>query len=828
MELPFCLRMLYSCCMRGSGQNSYAASRGSDARSQNGDRGFEAVIQFKLFPRTGQPENDEGFTIAKAVHQGTGEVVTIKGKFGPVSEGQLLVISDGAWRDDARYGESYQVWSVSHADPITQKAVLHYLQNLDGVGPVIAKAIVDHFGHDALSKIDRDPSALLDVRTASGHKINHTDLNNLMKQWNKLRADRKNMLYLSSIGVGDGYAKKISKFYGIQCVTKVKADPYAITEVDGISFRTADGIAERLGIDAKDPRRIEAGVEYVLEKAEGAGHICLSREEMFVKAPDVLMRGMKRPESQEIDSALSKMIDKGRLWSEVGEDGIERIYTTELFNIETRLYQMLEKLLTAEKIKLPYDMNKPEGSTLTDEQWHAIENAYTERLSIITGGPGTGKTSTLRGLLDSLDKNHQSYLCLAPTGKAAKRMNESTGRKASTVHRALGWVGRESPKTMQIEHNSNAFEEDLIIIDESSMLDMRMCERVLSHMTDRSRLVLVGDPDQLPAVGAGSVLLDLIDSKRVHMTRLSKVFRQAEHSLLVVNSHRIKNGKSPYWTTEEAEAALGHAVKEDWKFVPIKSGEEAMRHVLEYAEKLPRQLIIADEDILVTAPSRKGTAGVYALNQALQELKNPHGRKLRKGDEPIRVGDRVMNIKNRYAKQNSDDADIMNGDVGIIDSFDEKTKTAWVRYDFADDLVPYNGAEQVKDLIPCYAATTHKLQGSEAPVVIAPIIAGSSMHMLNRNLLYTAWTRAKEQCIVLGSKEVLEEAIKKDGSRRNTTLDLRVGKIEDRVLARWQKQVKFTSANPASLLFGNRPRITGPQADEPVPSKWNKPDETEY
>jgi exodeoxyribonuclease V alpha subunit len=785
------------------------------ARTQHGDQPFAATVTFKLFPKAGQPEKEDGFTIARVTHETTGESLVMKGKFGPVVEGQLVQIKKGAWRDDPRFGEHYQVWAVSHEDPVTRDALLGYLQHLPGVGDALANAIVDQFGTRALVAIDADPSLLGQVKTAGGRGISQTQLDEVMASWEKLRSERKNMLYLSSLELGDASARKAIDHFGPATASFIKADPYRLTEVDGIGFRTADLVAQKLGIGANDPRRISAGVEYVIQTAEGDGHVCLSRAEVLERAPKILIRDFKKPSEEEVETAIASMIEAGRLWAETdAEDGTERIYTRELYVVETRLYEHLEQLLSAPKRRPPAFFTKPADSPVTDEQWKAVENAFSERLSVLTGGPGVGKTFTLRTMLDQLDHQGQTYACLAPTGKAAKRMEESTGREASTIHRKLGWKGRSAPNAVTAGvPDEQRFPEDVIIVDEASMLDMRLAERLLSHVAENGRVVLVGDPHQLPAVGAGSVLLDLIESERVPMTRLNQVFRQAEDSLLVVNSHRIKEGIEPFWNSAEAEKALGHPVREDWRFVEVADGPEAISATLKLADELPATMGITNDEVLITAPSRLGGAGVYALNQAMQHKRNPSGQDIRQGDQPLRVGDRVMNIQNRYGRPKSDESDIMNGDIGVIDHYDAAKRTTWVRYDFANDLVPYAGSDQLDALIPCYAATTHKLQGSEAPAIVAPVIGGQGSRMLSRNLLYTAWTRAKEQCVVVGSKDIIRDAISRDGTRRNTTLDLRVGRISPRLKARWE--LMNTHHKTAQSLFYGRRNYGGAQYDQP-------------
>jgi exodeoxyribonuclease V alpha subunit len=753
---------------------------------------FAATILFKLFPRTGSPEKEDGFTIARARHETTGEEVVLKGKFGPVIEGQLIQIDRGAWRHDARYGDFFQVWAVSHEDPVTREAIEHYLANLPGIGDVTAGEIVDQLGIDCLSKVDKDPQLLLSIKGISKEKLEE-----ITPVWEELRAERKNLLYLTSLGLGDASARKVSSHFGFSCKDVIESNPYRLTEVDGLGFRQADRIAQSVGIADRDPRRLAAGAAYLLEAAEGEGHICLTREEMLRRAPELLFRGNYKPSDKEIDDALTKMQDDGLIWAEADAgDGVMRYYTRELYTIETRLLENLDELLSAPRIRPPAFFKQPENSPITVEQWQAVENALTERISILTGGPGTGKTRTLQEVLNQLDKEGQSYVCMAPTGKAAKRMEESTGREASTIHRRLGFTGLESPRSFREEAESS-FAEDVVVIDEASMMDLRLAERVISHLGPETRLLLVGDPDQLPPVGAGSVLHDLLDSDRVPTARLTQIFRQAEDSLLCVNAHRVRQGLAPYWSQAEAEKALGHKVRDDFVFIETSSAAEATKETLKAAKDLPKEMSLHNDEVLVTAPSRKGECGIHILNQKIGQRRNPNGAEIRGGDNPLRVGDRVMNTQNRYAPKGSDQQDIFNGDTGLITR--QVGKVVWV--DFGGEEAPFV-SDQIDALIPAYASTTHRLQGSEAPAVIVPLGASSRMH--SRNLLYTAMTRAQERCVLIGSKETIENAVSRDGSQRNTTLDLRVGRIIPRIRARWEIVKKHKTKSAQDLLFGPR------------------------
>jgi exodeoxyribonuclease V alpha subunit len=777
---------------QGSGGTALAEERRDEKEP------FDFTVTVKMFPKRGQPEKDDGFTIAKGNQSTTGREVVCKGNFGPVSVGQTIRVLRWSQKNDSRWGPSIRVWAIEHSDPVSREALISYLEHLPGVGPVTAQAIVAQLGTSCLEQIDRDPSLLLSIDLP--RRIS-TDLVELEQSWAGLRAQRKALIYLSELGLGDAQAKRIIEALGDHSEERIKKDPYALTEIQGISFRVADEIAAKIGIGPLDERRLGAGLEYLLAQAENDGHICLERHEVLEAAPELLTRDGKSPGSDDLEEAMKMMVDNGRLWIEEGPDGKERVYTTEHYLIETRLYGLLADRMKGVARDLPARLQeKPADSALTDEQWQAVQQSFSERMSILTGGPGCGKTYTLSTVLKEIEGNGEKAVCLAPTGKAAKRMEETTGREASTIHRALGRSGLVPPTSLEDDgRNVEYLDGDVIVVDEASMLDMRLAERLLTHVRPDSRIILVGDPGQLPAVGAGSVLHDLIESDRVEKTELTKVFRQGQGSLLVINAHRMREGKEPFWSAEEAEQELGHAVREDWKFVESPSADIPAR-ALEEVRQTASDLGVLPEEIMVTAPSKRGSAGVHILNQRLGGERNPDGLKIRGGESPLRVGDRVMNTENRYGQPGRDNS-VMNGDQGRVVSWDEKTKTAWADFGLQENI-PYAG-EELKSLIPAYAATTHKLQGSEYPGVVCSVSSETHPGLLSRNMFYTGMTRAKEMCIMVGDRETLRQALRVDGSKRKTTLDLRISQLAPRLKSRSERLAKgLKIKSPEQLLYG--------------------------
>lgn len=765
-----------------------------------------ATILRKLFPKAGEPEKETGYTIARARNEDTGAELMLKGPYGPVSDGELVSISKGAWKEDS-YGPYFFVIARDHKDPVTREALLGYLRQLPGVGETLAEAIVETFapadgsfdGARVLELIDADPTRLASVRSTHGRGIT-ADLDELIERWESLRGERRLMLYFGSLGLGDATARRAAKHLGNDCIDALEKNPYLLCEVPGIGFRIADRVGRKRGFGFDDHRRLSYGIEHVLGMSESDGAVCLTREQLLARAPALLAVDGRAPGVALLEQTIDEMLSSGRLAREQDPgDGKERIYSPELYIVETRTYRMLEEMLTAEPRRLPVGFAKPESSPLTDEQWQAVERAFAEKISILTGGPGSGKTTTLRGMIDELERRGQKVLCLAPTGKAAKRMSEQTERPASTIHRKLGFAGLRPPAKLEDDFsNRGSFNDfDVVVIDEASMLDLRVAERVLSHIDADTRLVLVGDPDQLPPVGVGSLLLDLIDSGRAPTTSLTKIFRQAEGSLLVLNAYRIRDGKEPHWTAQEAELAVGHPVADDWCFIESKDADEARELVVSELAKTAKRLGVPETEIFVTGAFHKGACGVHRLNAVLRERANPYGAQIRGGEEaPLYLGDIVMNTVNRYVGSKSDDRhSVMNGDIGKITDWYPDTKTAWVDFGQPEGPQSFSG-EELDAIVPAYAATTHKLQGSEAPAIIAPVVAENSYsdRLLTRNLLYTAWTRAKELCVVVGHRATLLEAIGRDGSKRASTLDLRIGAIPPRVKSRAETLLEMERA----------------------------------
>ncbi len=705
---------------------------------------FQAEITFKLYPREGKPEAASGFTIAKATRLPDGKPMTLKGKFGPVQAGETITIASGSEQIDPKYGPYFEVGGVSWADPQGASAVSEYLAE-SGCSPELAGAVARQF---SLAEVDADPSVLDRLPGSWGQ-----DLTILRDSWDELRAERRAMAELTAMGLEDHRARAAFLAFGARAVPVAKANPYLLT-LAGIPFESADVAGRHLGIGESDPRRL--GAQAALHAADGdqEGWWGLSPEQLAGRAGD----GANLAALQEgIDGAVAS-----GLLARCPQTG--RLMSPEAAVIRGRLLNLASDILNDDPdLHALSSPARPEESAATDEQWQAVVNAYGSRLSILDGGPGTGKTTALKELLDRLDADGMTYQCLAPTGRAAVRISDQAGRPASTIHRRLGLAGMEPPSSVDEPGCSpeRMLDEDVVIVDEASMLSSRLAERVLSHMSLGTRLVLVGDPGQLPPIGSGTVLLDLIESGRVPRTSLTKVFRQSQESLIVVNAHRINAGQDPYWSAQEASKATGVRVRDDWQFIEAANAIDAEKIACSQAQELPGRLGISPDDVMVASPQREGAGGVHALNRSLQDAFNPSGEVLVTGEkQSVRAGDRVMNTRNRYGKRGA--VDVFNGDMGRALGLNGEGSLE-VEMD-AGHIAEFTSHEQ-DDIVPGYAATAHKLQGSESPAVICPVPDSASGRLLSRNLLYTAFTRPTRQCVVIGSKDTIRRALKVDGAR---------------------------------------------------------------
>jgi exodeoxyribonuclease V alpha subunit len=696
---------------------------------------------------------ENGFSVVQLVVPGKRDLVTAVGAMLGAQPGESLRLT-GWWVTDKKYGEQFKVESFLTVKPATLVGIEKYLGSglVKGVGKVMASRLVAHFGLATLDVIDATPARLLEVEG-----IGRVRSQRITRAWAEQREIRQVMVFLQSHGVSTTYAVRIYKHYRHQAIAVVKQNPYRLAlDIFGIGFKTADAIAAKLGISPTSPQRAEAGVLHVLGEASSEGHVWLPREALVKQAVEVLAI-----EANIIDQALVALREARHVVLEDGAAGQPgRVYSSALHAAETGLASALSALARGKVKSLNLDVAAAlrwfEGMqklTLAPEQQQAIRAAVSSKVLVITGGPGTGKTTLVNGIIQILEKKGLRIVLAAPTGRAARRMSETTGREAKTVHRLLEF----SPKTNAFERNREApLEADLIIIDEASMLDVVLAYDILKAIPPSAQLVLVGDVDQLPSVGPGRVLADLIDSAAVPVVRLQHIFRQAQDSLIITNAHRVNRGELPI-----SPKPSNQAPKPDFYFLERAEPEEVLSTLKELVSaRIPRAWGFHRVDqVQVLTPMHRGTLGAGNLNLELQTLLNPHGKALTRGSRTFREGDKVMQIRNNY------DLDVFNGDIGRVLSVDPVEQQLVAR--FEEREVTYDTSE-LDELVLAYACSIHKSQGSEYPCVVMPLHTQHYV-MLQRNLLYTGLTRGRRLVVIIGSRKALAMAVKATGATKRFT-----------------------------------------------------------
>ena len=691
---------------------------------------------------------------------GSEELITVVGTMPEVQPGESLRL-EGEWTSHPRFGRQFKAENVTQVRPTTVEAIRRYLGSglVKGIGPVTARRIVDHFGLETLDVLDRAPARLLEVPSVGKHR---TSL--IAKAWVEQRQIKEVMLFLQGHGVSAGLAVKIYKQYGDQSIALVSRDPYRLArDIFGIGFRTADKIAQDLGLPPDSPSRIGAGLAHTLNMATEEGHVFLPRTELVEQAAAML-----EVPPEVVDEAITRLAQQGDLVIEIVPDGLERIeacYIPPLYHSEKGAASRLLALIESPVSRLA-DLRRggvqalPHGAggvELTPQQAEAVRLTLANKVSVLTGGPGTGKTTTLRALIDVLVRTRHRFLLASPTGRAAKRLSEATGQPARTIHRMLGFSPAEYGFTYNEE---NPLDADLIVIDEVSMLDLVLFYNLLKAIPPDAHLLLVGDVDQLPSVGAGDVLRDVIRSGRAPVTRLDVIFRQAEASQIIRNAHRINQGESPDTSNHSSDFFM---------FAEEDPAAAAALLVDVVKQRIPRKFgLDALNDVQVLAPMYRGPIGVVALNDALQEALNPsENRKAerRLAGRLFRVGDKVIQTRNNY------DKDVYNGDIGRIHSFDMTDQIMTVVID--ERFVKYDWSE-ADELTHAYCISVHRSQGGEYPCVVVPVMTQHYM-MLQRNLLYTAVTRARQLVVLVGTRKAIAIAVKNDQvARRWSALDWRL------------------------------------------------------
>lgn len=691
--------------------------------------------------------------------------VTAVGEVLSVSEGERVHVS-GEWVEHPDYGRQLRMCSCEVMAPSATADIERYLAHgVKGIGPATARLIVQEFGRRTLDILDAEPDRLSEV-DGIGPKRAQLIAENYRRQ----AGSRQTLMFLQSCGFSPGMASRVSKLYGAATEAIVRDNPYRLVrDVAGIGFATADMIAARMGVPRESPYRIQSGVVHSLREAcAAAGHAFMPRDELSLAARRLL--GVPQ---ELIDAALDELALAREIVIE-DVDGASAVYLADMHAAERDVAYRLSRLARAAGASDAGDVDARisrfeagQRITLSDEQREAVRLAVTRGMAVITGGPGTGKTTIIKCILSLLPDGAKAALC-APTGRAARRMTEATGREARTIHRLLKYSGDEQ----SFEHDSdNPLDADALICDETSMVDMLLMRSLLNAVVDGTRVILVGDADQLPSVGPGCVLRDVLDSGAIPSVRLSEIHRQSEDSMIALNAHRINSGQLPVLNRRDGDFFMERQ----------ESPRQAVQAIVELAlRRLPGFAHVdALTGIQVLAPARKGEAGVWALNEALQAAFNPRRPGVSEcacGDVALRCGDKVMHIKNDYRlKWESEDEQgegVFNGEIGVITDVDPDEREVTVRFDDGREAV-YDD-ETMDELELAYCISVHKSQGCEFPVVIMPVMPGPKM-LMARNLLYTAVTRARSCVVLVGRESVLSEMIANNYiSHRYTALAARI------------------------------------------------------
>lgn len=727
-------------------------------------------------------QNEEnGWSVLRVNVKGYKDVVTLVGNFCDTKVGAVLAV-EGNWRMDAKFGKQFQAVNWKEELPSSIVGIEKYLGSglIKGIGSVYAKKIVAKFGEETLNIIEEDIQRLSEVDGIGKKRI---DL--IAKSWEKQKDVKDIMVFLQGNGVSSAYAAKIYKAYGKESIDKVKENPYRLADdIWGIGFKTADSIAKNMGYAENDIRRCKSGIIYSLNQLANDGHVYATREQLIKDANERLglaeiaansqttvpSTSASSPITEEIplgmvaeptpqmrppvEQALEELISAEELKVED-----ECIYLPPFYYSEVGVAKKLLELRNAKQDNLFADqvnmeaIEKESGITYDDVQQAAIHMAAESKVMVLTGGPGTGKTTTTQGIISAWKTAGLSILLAAPTGRAAKRMSEATGMEAKTIHRLLGFKPTEGYKF----NEENPLDGDALIVDECSMIDIILMYSLLKAIPPTMRLVLVGDIDQLPSVGAGNVLRDIIESEAIPVTRLTRIFRQAQSSRIVMNAHAINQGYFPN---------IQNGKDTDFFFIRAEEPQDAVPQIVNLVKnRLPKAYGRPVSDVQVLTPMRRSYCGSDNLNIELQKALNPMGVSLSFGGTLYRSGDRVMQIRNNY------DKDVYNGDIGTISDVDLEENELLVS--FGDKVVTYEKSE-LDELVLAYATTIHKSQGSEYPIVVIPVFY-SFFTLLQRNLIYTAITRAKKICVLIGQMKALGYAVK------NLTVEQRNTKLKERL-----------------------------------------------
>ncbi len=693
---------------------------------------------------------ENGYSVMKVKVKGYDDLVTLVGNLLEVPAGSVL-LCEGEWRVDKRYGQQFQCETWEEVMPATAYGIEKYLGSglVKGIGPKFAKLIVGHFGTDTIEVIETDIERLYEVPGIGKKRVEK-----IRESWEKQKDIKNVMLFLQGFGVSTAYAAKIYRQYGKESIDKVKENPYRLADdIWGIGFKTADGIARKMGYEMNDERRLRSGLIYTLNQLADEGHCYADEEQLIATAKQLL-----EADEECIRTAMTHAIETEDLMLDGTAIYLPPFYYAEC-GTANRLSTLVHTKEAGSIFTARFDLAKLQRETgieYDEVQVEAIRQAIASKVMVLTGGPGTGKTTTTKAIIAALQSAGMRILLAAPTGRAAKRMSEATGMEAKTIHRLLEYNPQDGYK----RNDENPLEGDALIVDECSMIDIILMNNLTKALPTTMRLVLVGDIDQLPSVGAGNVLRDIIDSGVIPVVRLTRIFRQAQSSRIVMSAHAINRGCFP---------DISNGQHTDFFFMKQEEPEKVAETIVSLVrDRLPKAYRQPTANIQVLTPMQRGVVGAANLNMALQQALNHNTAALVRGGYTFKEGDRVMQLRNNY------DKDVYNGDLGYVRSVDMEERTLTV--DFDDQTVEYEASE-LDELTLAYATTIHKSQGSEYPIVVMPVLMTHYV-MLQRNLIYTGITRAKKICVLVGQTKALAYAIHNmKVLKRNTRLKERLAPV---------------------------------------------------
>jgi exodeoxyribonuclease V alpha subunit len=702
---------------------------------------------------------ESGFTVARVKVYGHHDLVTVVGNLAAAAAGEVLQMK-GHWSSHPQHGRQFNVINHRTRIPATVYGIRRYLGSglIRNIGPKLAERIVARFGKETLQVIDGDVSRLTEIEGIGPKRVAQ-----IRQAWAEQKEIRRVMLFLQEHGIGSGYAVKIFKKYGNDAVAVMQENPYRLAgDIFGIGFVTADKIAQQLGFDRQAAVRIQSGVLYVLQQLSDEGHVFFPYEFLVAKVTTILGVDQEPVRIALGTLALEKQIVIEDLGQELHEQAVNQkaVYLAKYHLCETHIARRLRRLLENPSGRGAIDADRAlawiQGRlkiTLAHKQLDAVRAALTSKLMVITGGPGTGKTTIINAIIRIYARAGARIALAAPTGRAAKRMSEACGHPAKTLHRLLEF----SPAEGGFRRNTaRPLPADLIVVDEASMIDTILMHHLLKAVAAGGILILVGDVHQLPSVGAGNILGDIIAAKSIPVVALTEIFRQAKQSRIIVNAHRINSGRMPLW-----EPGDGSQREQDFFFIEQAEPERVVEIIVRLvSERISRRFGLHPvEDIQVLTPMHRGIAGAANLNRRLQEALNPTADGFVRGEQRLRAGDKVMQIRNNYDKE------VFNGDIGRITAIDGTAQRALITFDGRE--VGYDFAD-LDEVVPAYAVSVHKSQGSEYPAVVIPILTQHYI-LLQRNLIYTAITRGRRLVILVGTRRALHIAINNNQTQKRYT-----------------------------------------------------------